>query len=171
MNVPLWIAVPVVATTVLAAEADVQTRRIPNLLTGPALLLGLIAHGIMGGGHGLSDALLGALIAGGILMPGWLMGWMGAGDVKLMAAIGAWFGFPQGLFVALAALMAGGVIALMVAARRGVLMRSLWGAAMLGSWAMNAGPKIAPPPVTTGIRFPFAIAVLAGSIIGLWVRT
>jgi prepilin peptidase CpaA len=122
------------------------------------------------GTAGLADSLLGLLVAGGILLPGWLLGWMGAGDVKLMAAVGAWLGFTLGVFAALAALIAGGVIALFVAVRRGVLRRSLWGAAMLGSWAATRGPGTTPPPVMTGVRFPFAFAVLAGSLSALWVR-
>ena len=44
MNVPLWIAVPVVALTAVAVRADVRTRKIPNRLTGPAVLLAIVAH-------------------------------------------------------------------------------------------------------------------------------
>ena len=170
MNVPLWIAVPVVATAALAAGADVRTRRIPNLLTGSAVLAGVLVHLAARGTGGLWDSILGLLVAGGMLLPGWLFGWMGAGDVKLMAAVGAWLGLAQGLLATLAALIAGGVIALFVAVRRGVLRRSLWGAAMLGSWAATRGLTTAPPPVTTGVRFPFAFAVLAGAVTALWVR-
>jgi hypothetical protein len=54
--------------------------------------------------------------------------------------------------------------------RRGILGRSLWGAAMLGSWVMSQGVRGAPPPVTSGERFPFAWAVLAGALAVLWVR-
>jgi len=170
MNVPLWVAAPVLVVAGLAVRADVRTRRIPNLLTGPAVLLGLVAHLTFGGTAGLASAALGMAAAGGLLLPGWLMGWMGAGDVKLMAAVGAWLGFPLGVFAALATLMAGGVIALIVAAQRGALKKSVWNAVVLGSWAVARGPQSTPPPVTTGIRFPFAPAVLAGSLIALWVR-
>lgn len=170
MNVPLWIALPVVVTTALAVGADVRTRRIPNRLTGPALLLGLIVNTVWRGTPGTLAGLEGMAIAGAMLLPGWLLGWMGAGDVKLVAAVGAWLGFPLGVFAALASLMAGGVIALVVAARHGVLKRSLWGAAVLGSWVASGPLKSAPPPVTSGVRFPFACAVLAGSVTALWVR-
>src|SRR5919198_3378786 len=115
MNVPLWAAAPILVVTGLAVRADVRTRRIPNLLTGPAVLLGLVAHLAMGGTAGLSSSALGMAAAGGLLLPGWLMGWMGAGDVKLMAAVGAWLGFPLGVFAALATLMAGGGVAPIVA--------------------------------------------------------
>src|SRR5437867_7514856 len=126
MNVPLWVAAPVLVVTGLAVRADVRTRRIPNLLTGPAVLLGLIAHLTFSGTAGLSSAALGMAAAGGLLLPGWLMGWMGAGDVKLMAAVGAWLGFPLGVFAALATLMAGGGLGLLVGARRGALVDAVW---------------------------------------------
>src|SRR2546427_9014108 len=96
------------------------------------------------------------------------MGWMGGGDVKLSAAIGAWLGLPQALFAVLASLMAGGLIAALVAARSGVLKRSLFGAAQLGAWLMN-GVGRTEQPSTSGVRFPFAVAILAGTSVMLWV--
>jgi len=170
MNVPLWIALPVTGVTALAVVADARTRRIPNSITGPALLLGLVTHLAMRGSPGFSDSMLGLLVAGGLLLPGWLMGWMGAGDVKLMAAVGAWLGWSQGLVAVLASLIAGGVIALGVAARRGVLKRSIWGAALLGSSVLSGGIRSGAPAMTTGVRFPFAGAVLTGSLIALWAH-
>ena len=65
MNVPTWIAVPVVAMTVGAAITDVRDRRIPNLITGPALLAGVIAPRSGRGTTGLTDSLLRAAVAGG----------------------------------------------------------------------------------------------------------
>jgi prepilin peptidase CpaA len=110
-------------------------------------------------------------VAGGLLFPGWLLGWMGAGDVKLMAAVGAWLGFPLGVFAALASLIAGGVISIVVAIRKGALWKSLKGAVSLASWiAMTRGGAGMPQPTTSGIRFPFALAVLAGALVALWVR-
>lgn len=170
MNAPLWVAVPVVALAVLAARADVRTRRIPNLLTGPAILLALLAHFGFEGFAGLKGALAGMLIAGGLLLPGWFLKFTGAGDVKLMAAVGAWFAFPHALLAALFALIAGGVVAIVVAARRGVLRHTLWNTAWLAAWMTRPGAIAGPPPPGSGIRFPFALAVLAGSIAGLWIR-
>ena len=89
MNVPLWAAIPVLLLVTTAARTDVLTRKIPNTLTFPALLLALVTHLVLGGRDGLLSALAGMTVAGVALIPGWLMRWMGAGDVKLMAAVGA----------------------------------------------------------------------------------
>ena len=168
MNVPLWVAAPVIVLVTVAARADVRTRTIPNRLTFPALLLGLAVHGALGGADGLKSSLVGMAVAGGVLFPGWLFRWMGAGDVKLMAAVGAWLAWPQGLIGVLASLVMGGVISLIVALRRGMLRQALAGAAMIGAAVLARSSVV--PPVTTGVRFPFALAVLAGSTFALWFR-
>jgi prepilin peptidase CpaA len=171
MNAPLWVALPLIALVALAAWADVRARRIPNVLTGPALLLGLIAHLAVGGWSGFQTSFAGMLIAGAILLPGWLMRWMGAGDVKLMAAVGAWLAWPGALAGVLASLAAGGAVALVYAIRHRVLLPAVFGVVTLGAWTLARGMRAqGPPPVMTGVRFPFALAVLAGSVFALWVR-
>jgi prepilin peptidase CpaA len=166
MNVPLWVAVPVTLLVALAARADVRTRTIPNRLTFPALLLGIGAHAALSGMAGLTSALAGLAVAGGVLVPGYLARWMGAGDVKLMAAVGAWIGWPLAVTAVLASLVMGGILSLVVAIRRGVLRKALTGAAWIAQSALSPG---APVPGTTGVRFPFALAVLAGTIITYWL--
>jgi prepilin peptidase CpaA len=170
VNAPLWVVAPAILVAVVATGVDVRIRKIPNRLTGPALLLGVALHWALGGIGGAGNALLGALIAGALLLPGWLMGWMAAGDVKLVAAVGAFLGYPQSLMMVLLSLMAGGVLALVEAVRRGVLVQSIRGAALLGAWAMTRTGGTTPPPVTSGVRFPFALAVLTGVICSLWVN-
>jgi prepilin peptidase CpaA len=168
MNVPLWVAAPVIVLVTVAARADVRTRTIPNRLTFPALLLGLAVHGALAGADGLKSSLAGMAVAGGVLLPGWRFRWMGAGDVKLMAAVGAWMAWPQALVAVLASLIMGGAISLIVALRRGMLRQALTGAAAIGAAALAHSTVM--PPVTTGVRFPCALAVMGGSIFALWFR-
>lgn len=168
MNAPLWVIVPVIVLVTVAARADVRTRTIPNNLTFPALLLGVATHTALAGPEGFKSSLAGLAIAGGLLLPGWMFRWMGAGDVKLMAAVGAWLAWPQALIAVLASLVMGGAISLIVAVRRGMLRQALTGAMLIG--AQTIARTGGAPPVTTGVRFPFALAVMAGSTIGLWLR-
>jgi prepilin peptidase CpaA len=168
MNAPLWVAAPVIVLVALAAQADVRTRTIPNVITFPALLLGIATHTLLAGREGLGSSLTGMALAGAVLLPGWLFRWMGAGDVKLMAAVGAWLAWPQALIAVLASLVMGGVISLVVAVRRGRLRQALTGAALIGASTLARTGGVAS--VTTGLRFPFALAVFAGSTIALWLR-
>jgi prepilin peptidase CpaA len=112
------------------------------------------------------DALTATAIAGGVLLPGWLMGWMGAGDVKLMAAAAAWLGMPGAVVAVLVSLIAGGLISALIALREGVLRQALQGAAMLAAGVARGGAA----PVSTGIRFPFAVAIVAGVTFASIVR-
>jgi prepilin peptidase CpaA len=172
VNVPLWVTVPVVVLALLATREDLRTRKIPNLLTAPAFLLGLAAHLAMGGPRGLLAALAAGLLAGAILLPGWLLKFMGAGDVKLMAAIGAWIGSPRlALYAALFSLVAGGIISLVAAARLGILSRTVRNAALLLPRVVAGAGLSGAPVETSGVRVPKALAFLAGSLFALWWRT
>lgn len=98
----------------VASFHDVRERRIPNRLTYPAMVLVLVWHAILGGPHGFALSL-GGLGAGlGLMLIPFLMGVMGAGDVKLMATVGAFVGPTEVLIAFLATSLAGGVYALAV---------------------------------------------------------
>jgi prepilin peptidase CpaA len=169
MVVALPIAIPLLALLVLAAREDARTRRIPNWLVLLGLCSAIVVRYFLEGSPGLLSAATGTLIAGGLLFPGWLLGWTGAGDVKLMAVSGAWLGAAVGGMAVLFSLIAGGVFALVAATRHGVLRQSIVGAASMGVWALT--PQHGQAPVTTtGVRFPFAAAILVGTFAALWVR-
>ena len=108
---------------------DLLTRRIPNWLTFPAVGAGIIAQACA---HGLSGALagvLGAALGFGIFFPMFAAGYMGAGDVKLQMAVGAWLGWWLALHVAVGAILVGGLYALGEVIFRGrfpTVLRSGW---------------------------------------------
>jgi len=90
----------IVAFTLAAALCDLRTKRLPNVLTVPAFLGGVVFHALRGAaeggwvglGEGLLVALAGFATGFGILLVMWLIGGSGAGDVKFMGALGAWLG-------------------------------------------------------------------------------
>ena len=74
---------------VLCAYWDVRYRRIPNWATLPGVALGLGLNGLFLGWQGMKESGLGLLVGFGALVVLFVLGWMGGGDVKLMAAVGA----------------------------------------------------------------------------------
>jgi len=108
-----WIAPTLlIPALVYACWSDCRFRRIPNWLTATVAATGLLAQTLWLGRAGLESAALGMATGFCVLILFWLVHAMGAGDVKLMAAVGAWLG-PQLIFyaVVLGALV-GGVMAL-----------------------------------------------------------
>ena len=107
---------------VLASWIDWRYRKVPNWLNLSLILSGLTAQVIFHGWSGLWMGLLGMLLGFGLLIVPWLMHAMGAGDVKLMAAIGVWLG-P---LLTLRAFCVGAILAGAIAVAMIVLGRRLW---------------------------------------------
>src|SRR5215471_9472491 len=93
-----------------AAFFDVKQRRIPNWLTYPGMVSGLVLRGFLFGWKGLIGAVEGFLLLGGIMFLFYAVRAMGAGDVKLMAAVGSLVGPTHGFVVLLATAICGGVL-------------------------------------------------------------
>lgn len=113
------------AALVAASLTDIAHRRIPNIITFPLAAFGLIYHFASAGVSGLLFSASGILVGGGLLLLFYVLGGMGAGDVKLMAAVGGILG-PLGAFNAfLYSALVGGLYALVVLCRRGALKDSV----------------------------------------------
>jgi prepilin peptidase CpaA len=120
-----WTAWLVTAFLVEAAIIDGWKLKVPNWLTYHMAAGGLAYAAYSGGWGAVGTSLLGLALGLALLMPLHMIGGMGAGDVKLLAGVGAWVG-PQvvlGAFVVSA--MAGGVMALAMAAASGEFDRHL----------------------------------------------
>jgi len=99
----------VIGASLVAAGTDLRDRRIPNALTGPLFLTGLIFAAWVGGWRGLADGALASVILAAPYIVLFLVAGGGAGDAKCMGAIGAWLGVGQGAIV-LASVAACGVV-------------------------------------------------------------
>jgi prepilin peptidase CpaA len=158
----------VVLTLGLAAAVvtDVRTRRIPNWLTGSIAGAGF---GIAFGGGTVTplQAALGLLTGLVLMMPGHLIGATGAGDVKLMAAIGSVVGPDLALRAFLYSAVAGGVFAIAVALHRGILTSTLQDAGRLVTSPAGAREAIESP--SRANRFAYGPAIAAGTMVSLMV--
>ena len=88
---------------------DLLTKKIPNWFTFPAMFLGLVAQLWFFGMNGIFDSFLGILLGFFLFSPVYFLGYMGAGDVKLLRVIGAWIGGFLCWRVAIGAVGVGGV--------------------------------------------------------------
>lgn len=160
---------------VAACVTDLRSRRIPNGLTFGAAAAAL-AYGLVSGGlHGLGWAVAGWTAGLAVFLPFFLLRGLGGGDVKLMAALGAWLGPMSAVWVGLFGAIAGGPLALIMAASGGYTRRAfsnLWG--LLLFWRA-AG--IRPHPVLTlngggseAPRLPYALPILVGVMVTIWLR-
>lgn len=103
---------------IISVYTDVKERRILNIITLPALLLALIYYSITGGLTGTWFSLAGMFVGFGLLFIPFLMGGMGAGDVKLLAAVGAWMGATFALYTFFIGAIVGGVYAVILLIRQ-----------------------------------------------------
>ena len=155
-----WMTGGAVLLCCVASWTDLRSRRIPNALTIPALVAALCVHGALGAGQGLLLSACGAMAAGALLLPGYLMRSTGAGDVKLLMAVGAILSFPTALVAGIAALLFGGLLGLATALRLGRCREVLGRTAGLARWAAaRAGGARLAAPRTSGIHIPFGVAI------------
>jgi prepilin peptidase CpaA len=157
----------------LACVSDLRTRRIPNVLTVSAALVALLFHLGTGGWSAAGWSLAGLLVGALLFFPMFALRGMGAGDVKLLAAVGAWLGPGQVAIVALATSIAGGVIAVVVALAYGYLRKALLNLyLMLAHWRVAGVQPL--PAVTleqaTGPRLAYAFPIAIGTVVTLWLK-
>jgi prepilin peptidase CpaA len=158
---------------ILACISDVRTRRIPNVLTFSAMAAAVVFHLATGGLSAAGWSIAGGLLGIALFLPMFLLRGMGAGDVKLLAAVGAWLGPSQVAAVALAASLAGGVMAIAVALAQGYLktaFRNLW--TLLMYWRIGG---VRPMHAVTlegarGPRLAYALPISIGTLVVVWLK-
>jgi prepilin peptidase CpaA len=162
-----WAFVALASGVGVATVVDLRTRRIPNVVT--ALMagagFGFAASGV--GNLSLGGAALGLVFGLMLMLPGHALGATGAGDVKLMGAIGTLVG-PVGVINAfLFTAIAGGVLACIIAIRRKRLGATVAGTARLIGTPAGARQEIHAAPSSR--RFAYGPAIAVGSVIAALV--
>jgi prepilin peptidase CpaA len=150
----------------LAANYDRRSHRIPNFLTYPTMVIGLAYHGLTNGLDGFLFSAGGLALGTGIFILPYLMGGMGAGDTKLMGAVGAIVG-PRGVFiVCLFTGAVGGIYALIL-----LIINHKYGKEFISRWGtvlktfMFTG-QLVPIPASKkekGPKLPYVIAIALGA--------
>lgn len=110
-----WNRSIVVIVLIAASYFDIKEKRIPNFITFPAMMWGIIYSTICSGFDGLQFSLIGFAFGMAVFFIPFALGYMGAGDVKLMGAVGALMGWKFTLSALLYAALAGGVVVIAVA--------------------------------------------------------
>jgi len=161
------------ALALAAAACDVRSRRIPNWMVATGMIAALVSQclvsGLAAGGWAwLTGAATGLALYFGL----YLVGGIGAGDVKLMGMVGAFCGPASTLQIALIACLVGGLLAigLMVvhkASRRGLIKLSN----LLLSLPFGAGAIRTSADATqtgTSVKVPFAVAIAVSTLMVVW---
>jgi prepilin peptidase CpaA len=117
----------------IAGASDIRSRRIPNWLTLSGVCAGLALHGATGGFNGFKLSAMGMLLGFGAYLALYCLRAMGAGDVKLMAAVGAIVGPAGWISVFVATAIAAGLLSLGLVIIKRRLRETLWNAFL--SWA------------------------------------
>ena len=153
---------------IIIAYYDVRYRRIPNAFVLATLAAGIAINAIFAGLPGVAASIGGCALAFVLMFALHIFGAMGAGDVKLFAAIGAVTGAPLVLPTFVVVILTGGLLAIVSIVRAGILISTMHRVlqifvGMLPGWQM---PKFAVP-LDRKHTIPYGVAITMGSIISV----
>ncbi len=165
-NWPIWL---VTVTLIVAAVIDGFELKVPNWLTFPLIISGWIYSVASFGWEGLGWSLVGTLVGLGLLLPAYAIGGMGAGDVKLLAGVGAWVYGTHTFFAFCISAVVGAVLAVAM-----VLVQQAWKKhydqfqAILGEIFTIRNPsqlsEIAAERKSSMLLLPYGIPIAIGTI-------
>jgi len=169
---PYWSMGTTVVLLGAASYTDIRWRRIPNVLTFPAIGVGLILHLVAGGWEGLLLSVSGTLLAPCLIVLMHGGKGPGMGDIKLAAALGSLLGPSLGTLAMLLSMIMGGLVAM-------AWMVNAWGGWGHGRLARVAGrlsrkkrstPASSPEPNNLGaMTIPYGVAIALGTLLSLVV--
>jgi len=166
-NWPVWL---VTITLIVAATIDGVKLKVPNWITLPMIVAGWVYSGVFFGWEGFAWSLGGTAVGLGLLLPAYAIGGMGAGDVKLLAGVGAWVWSTVTLYAFCLSAVFGAVIAMAM-----VLYRRSWSKhknqffAILNEFLTIRDPEklsaIAAQRKSSMLLLPYGIPIAIGTIV------
>ena len=165
----LVLASSALGLAICAGWLDWRSRRIPNWLTVPALFGGLLANTLAEGWTGTKASLEGAGLGLALLLPFVLLRGLGAGDWKLMGALGAWIGPSRLIVVLLGTVLIAGAMAIFQVIRYGRVKETLRHVGILfgilitfGVWGQRHNLTLDNPAL---MKLPFGVAAAASTVL------
>jgi prepilin peptidase CpaA len=157
----------------VACGWDLRTHRIPQVLTLGGALAGILFHLLNGGWAAGGFSVAGWIVGIAIFLVPFALGGLGGGDVKLLGALGAWLGPYAAFWLAMYAGVGGLVLAVLFSLVTGYLRTAMRNVAvLLIFWHANGVRPL--PELTlaggTGPRLAYALPILAGTVVTLWLR-
>lgn len=162
----ILLLIVLVGILIIASVTDLRSQRISNRLTYSTMLFGLILHTLTAGFSGLLHSIGGLFLGLILLIAFYIIGGMGAGDVKLMAAVGSLLG-PQGVFHAfLGTALIGGIYALLILAAKGYLVDTLkrFGLMLKTFFTTKKFIYIPPPKQEKAPLLCYGVAISLGTL-------
>jgi prepilin peptidase CpaA len=154
-----------IAALVISLITDIKKRKILNIVTLPAILFGFIYYSFFQGLEGFLYSGKGFLLGLSLLIIPYLLGGMGAGDVKLMAAIGALMGTSFVLYSFVYIAIIGGLISVvLIIKKNGVIqsLKSFW--FQMIYLRGNFGSILFNKDKSSSISFPYGVAIVLGTL-------
>ena len=152
-----------------ACVSDLRTRRIPNRLVA-VLAIGGLLFSLFAQRGGVPSAVAGLLVGFALWFPVYVLGALGAGDVKLFAAAAAWLGPRGAIEAAVLAAVAGGVLAVVMIASAGTVRETLR-TLMLRLTTRSLRPAERVSAARDPRQLPYGIALAAGALLAGWLPT
>lgn len=176
LPVPVAIQAALTLLVLTAAVYDLRFRRIPNWLNAAGVLAGLVLNTALGGWKGLQFAAVGLAVAFAVNILFYAIHALGAGDVKLFAALGALAGVQNWVWIFILASLAGGVLALVLIVAKGRVRKTFWNVGfILCELAQRRAPYLRREELDVksekAMRLPRAISIAVGTLVFLvWLR-
>lgn len=161
----MWTNILLLILLIICVVTDIKERKIYNKVLFPVFVIAIIYHFVNGGVSGFTASLLGATVGLAILLIPYLMGGMGAGDVKLLAVIGAIKGIGFVLMTSLYMAIVGGIIGILILLfRKGVVYRfkQIFYFFVLKRQGVNISIGLDKEALST--TYPYGVAIALGSI-------
>ena len=165
-QMPLALKIALISLVISAGLYDLRTRKIPNWLNLSGLILGVGLNTLLLHGHGIMVALLGLGLSLLIYIPLYLVRGMGAGDVKLMAAVGSIAGPHNWLVIFVVTALLGGLVALALVFFKRRIHETISNLSVI-LWELTRGRAPFHKDASLDMRSPRSLGLPHGAIIAL----